>query len=275
MSVTAAGPVERRAGRWSSRRLDPLNALLGAAGVIGFVLLWELIVRVGVVESRFLPPPSVVAVALGEALRDVGTWIAVGLTLRSWAIGLGIAVVASLVLGVSLGLNDTARRYARSTIELMRPVPSVALIPVAVLLLGVDAASTVFLVVFAAFWQLLVQVMAGVADMDPVAQNTARAFGFSWATRMRFLVLPSVLPYGFTGLRLAASTALVLAVTGELVIGTDGLGKEIFLAQSGGAIPLMYARILLVGVIGVGINLVLRVAERRLLRWHASVRGAE
>jgi ABC-type nitrate/sulfonate/bicarbonate transport system permease component len=111
--------------------------------------------------------------------------------------------------------------------------------------------------VYASFWQVLIQVLYGVQDVDPVAADTARSYRFSRWGRVRHVVWPTALPYVMTGLRLASAVALVLAVTGELVIGAPGLGQQIALAQSGGAIL---------------INTLARWAERRLLSWHPSVR---
>ena len=110
------------------------------------------------------------------------------------------------------------------------------------------------LITYAAFWQVLIQVLYGVADVDMVANNTAKTYGLGMLARIRYVVFPTALPYLMTGVRLAATVALVLAITAELVIGSPGLGREIALAQSGGAISGMYALVLATGLIGVLIN---------------------
>jgi ABC-type nitrate/sulfonate/bicarbonate transport system permease component len=152
-------------------------------------------------------------------------------------------------------------------------VPSVALIPVAILLYGTGMASTLLLVVYASFWQVLVQVLSGVQDVDPVASDTARSYRFSPLTRIRTVVWPTTLPYAMTGLRLAASVALILTVTGELLIGTPGIGKLLGIAQSSGAVASMYAYVVVAGLLGVVVNVLARVLESRVLFWHPSVRG--
>jgi ABC-type nitrate/sulfonate/bicarbonate transport system permease component len=103
--------------------------------------------------------------------------------------------------------------------------------------------------------------------------NTAKSYGLGQLARIRHVVFPTTLPYLMTGVRLAASVALILAITAELVIGSPGLGREIALAQSGGAIAGMYALVLATGLIGVLINLVMRFVERKTLSWHSSVRA--
>jgi ABC-type nitrate/sulfonate/bicarbonate transport system permease component len=126
--------------------------------------------------------------------------------------------------------------------------------------------------VYAAFWQVLVQVLHGVADIDPVAQDTARAYRLGRWHRVRYLVWPTALPYVATGVRLAATVALILTITGELVIGSPGLGQEIATARASGAVAAMYALIVVTGLFGVAANLATRAAERRALHWHPSLR---
>ena len=105
------------------------------------------------------------------------------------------------------------------------------------------------------------------------AEQTARSYGLGAWARIRYVTWPTALPYVITGARLAASIALVLAITAELFIGVSGLGQRIGVAQSSGAEPLLYALVVVTGVLGVVVNLGARAAERRLLRWHQSVRG--
>ncbi|MGW9404701.1 ABC transporter permease [Arthrobacter sp. NPDC055585] len=256
----------------SAKRL-PAGPLLGLAGILGFLLTWELIPRLGVVNPRFLPPASEV---LGVFINNLGLgafWKAVADTMTGWFLGLLIATVAAVVLGLVIGSSPFLRKATNSTIEFLRPIPSVALIPLAVLLFGFRIESTLLLVVYASFWQVLIQVLYGVADVDPVANNTAKSFGLGRLARIRYVVWPTTLPYLMTGVRLAAAVALILAITASLIIGSPGLGKEIANAQSGGAIAQMYALVLTTGVLGILINMGMRVIERRTLSWHSSVRG--
>ncbi|MDX6315943.1 MAG: hypothetical protein QOF44_5407, partial [Streptomyces sp.] len=200
-------------------------------------------------------------------------WTALGETMRAWAIGLGIAFVLAVAVGMLIEAIPGARAATVSTIEFLRPIPSVALIPLATLLYGADLGSSLLLVVYAAFWQVLIQVLYGIADVDPVARETARSYRLGRWSTFRRLVWPTALPYVMTGLRLAAAVAFILAVTAELVIGGPGLGREIQLAQSGGAVATVYALITVAGCVGVVVNLAVRALERRVLAWHPSVRG--
>lgn len=247
--------------------------MLGLAGILGFLTIWELVPRLGIVDQRYLPPASEVLIAAGGNLGTGTFWSDVSDTMLAWAIGLGAAALAATVLGLIIGMSTFLRRYTNSTIEFLRPIPSVALIPLAVLMFGIGIESALMLIIYACFWQVLIQVLYGVGDVDSVAMNTAQSYGFSYLQRIRDVVIPTVLPYFMTGIRLGAAVALILAITAGLVIGSPGLGSAIARAQQGGAITNMYALILATGVLGVIINLAARRVERRVLSWHTSVRG--
>jgi ABC-type nitrate/sulfonate/bicarbonate transport system permease component len=248
------------------------RALLGTLGLVGVAALFELIPRAGIVSPLYMPPFSAIVAALGREASSAQFWRALVDTIEGWALGLAIAAVAGVVLGVILGSLRGVRAATASTIEFLRPIPSVALIPIAVLLWGAALRSTLLLVIYASFWPILLQVIHGVADVDPVARDTAASYRFTPWTRIRFLLWPTALPYIMTGLRLSAAVALILAITAEQVIGTPGLGKEISVAEMSSAVPALYALIFVVGMFGVAVNVVFRALERKVLAWHTSVR---
>ena len=264
----AAVAAESRA-----RRRRALEApVLGLIGVVLVTLVVELVPRLGVVDARFLPPASSIFGALFGVLGESTFWVALGNTLITWFIGLTIAMVLGVGLGMFIGSFSVVREFTSSTIEFLRPIPSVALIPLVVLVLGTQRPSTLVLVIYAAFWQVLVQVLYGVADVDPIARDTARSYHFSFLSQGYWVVWPTALPYVVTGFRLAATVALILALTGELIIGTPGLGQQIAVAQSSGAVPLMYALIVVAGILGVLVNVIARFIEAKALFWHPSIR---
>lgn len=249
------------------------NAVLGLAGILLFLLAWEVAPRLGIVQERFLPPASEVLLTLFDYFGEGAFWKDVGETMLTWTIGLTISIVAAVVLGLLIGSSSFLSKSTYTTIEFLRPIPSVALIPLAVLLFGVTIESSLLLVIYASFWQVLLQVLYGVADVDPVAENTAKSYGLGPIARARYVVWPTVLPYLMTGIRLASAVALILAITAELIIGSPGLGYQIALTRSGGAVPEMYALIVTTGIIGIIINSGMRFIERRVLAWHSSVRS--
>jgi ABC-type nitrate/sulfonate/bicarbonate transport system permease component len=253
-------------------RVGRLPTLLGAAGLVVVAVSFELAPRLDLVPAQFMPPTSTILRELVEQVQRVQFWAALRDTLITWGIGLGVAVAAGTVVGVVIGVVPGLRSVTASTIEFLRPIPSVALIPLAVLLYGSRIQSTLMIVIYASFWQMLVQVLHGVVDVDPVARDTARSYRLSMFARIRYLVWPTALPYIVTGVRLAASVALILTITGELIIGSPGLGKEIAVASESNAVPPMYALVLVTGLLGVAANLAFRAAERQILSWHPAIR---
>jgi ABC-type nitrate/sulfonate/bicarbonate transport system permease component len=245
------------------------------ASVLGVLALFEVLPRIGVLPSDYFPPISETLGTLFEQLQEASFWEAVGSTLQGWALGLGIAAVLAIPLGIVIGSSRLLYRAARGVIEFLRPIPSVALIPLAILVYGTGLQSKVFLAAFASFWQLLMATLYGVQDVDPVATDTARSFGFSRLQRLFRVTLPSAVPYIATGVRIASAVSLILTVTAELVIGSAGLGRSINIARSGGNEELMYALILTTGLLGLLLNTILVRAERRVLHWHPSQRGVE
>ncbi|WP_082104309.1 ABC transporter permease [Demequina soli] len=265
-AATRGTPRARR-GR---RRPD---AWLGVLGVAIVLVGAETLSRTGIVNPAFLPPVSEMYAKLFQLLGEADFWQSLWLTVRGWAVGLGAAMALGILAGFVIGSLPWLRAVTRSTIEFLRPIPSVALIPLVVLMYGTKPASAFLLVLYAAFWQVLVQVLYGVADVDPVARDTARSYRFGPLRVARSVIYPTALPYIMTAFRLAAAVALILEITAELVIGVPGLGRDIGVAQSSGAVAETYALVIVVGLIGVAVNLLARVVERKALWWHPSVRS--
>jgi len=263
----------RRRSRRTGRTLRKVG--LGLAGIAGFLLTWQLLPTLGIVNPAYFPTATDTIAQLSLMLGDLEFWRNVGRTMTSWAIGLVIATVLAVILGTIIGLVPFLRRATHSTVEFLRPIPSVALIPLAILMYGYQLQAALLIIVFASFWQVFIQVLYGVADVDAVARDTARSFGLSRGSRIVNLVLPTALPYLMTGLRLAATVALILAITAEMFISIPGLGRAIMLARDAGQWTTVYALVIVTGVLGLLINLVFRAIERRSLSWHQSVRGEE
>ncbi|MFB9203968.1 ABC transporter permease [Nonomuraea spiralis] len=265
MSVSTTGLAARRpagpATRWSRR----------VAGAVGFAVLVELVSRSGLVDAEVLPPATRI-VGRGAALLADPAFREHALTsLLAWALGLGIAVLVAVPLGLLLGSVPVIDAATRSVVEFLRPIPSVALIPLVALVIGTGLQLRVTLVVYAAMWPILYNTMYGLRGVDPVAKETLRSYGFGPPSVLLRVSLPSAAPFITTGVRLAASVALILTVSTEIVAGRgEGIGVFIFFA--GIAVPARMTDILAgvfwVGMFGVLVNALLVAAERRAFRWH-------
>jgi ABC-type nitrate/sulfonate/bicarbonate transport system permease component len=243
--------------------------------ILAALVLWEALTRAGVLPQRWSPPASAVLVTLAQQLLTPSFWVAVGQTLEGWGVGLAIATVVAVPLGLVIGSVPVLYHALRVPIEFLRPVPSVALIPLAILVFGLGLSTKVFLVVFAGTWPILLQTIYGVQDVDPVAMDTMRSFGVGRLRRLVVVTLPSASPYIATGLRISSSVALILAVTAELVVGTPGLGSQINAASNGNATAVVYALIVATGALGWALSAAIRLVEQRALAWHPAYRTSK
>jgi ABC-type nitrate/sulfonate/bicarbonate transport system permease component len=264
----AAAPARRRL----PRRL--VETLVFVASIAAFLVLWEVVSQTEIIDQRDLPPMSAAFSELWTLMGTQDFWVAFLQTVRGWALGLGIATVLAVPLGIVIGSSDIARSAFRVPTEFLRPIPSAALIPLLFLTLGTNIRSEIFLATFGAFWPIFMQTMYGVRDVDPVALETARSFGIGKRETLFRITLPSSVPYIVTGIRISSTVALILAFTAELFMGIPGLGQMVNFAQAYGLYDQLYALAVATGFLGVGIHLLMSAFERRALRWHASQRGA-
>ncbi len=260
-------PQRRGSGYLRRIRVDGLPRFgLGILGLVGIATVWQLL------DTNYLPSFTTVIARLWELAGTASFWAALGQTVSGWLLGLSIAVVVGVALGMLIGSFALVREFTHSTIEFLRPIPSVALIPLVILLFGARPQSALILVVYTATWPVLIQALYGVSDVDAVARETTRVYHFRPLTRLRYLTWPSAFPYIMTGIRLAASVALIVEIASGLVIGTPGLGKLASIARLSGDLPTVYAVVMVTGVLGLAANLSFRAVERLLLFWHPSVR---
>jgi len=249
------------------------RALGGGALVLAVTLATEVLARLGLL-THYVPPPSAIVLALLEGLRSGEISSQIGMTLLVFAEGLAIATVLAVAIGILMGAIAVVYDALRIVVEFLRPVPSVAMIPLAILFLGLGAGMRVVMVIYAAFWPLLVSTLYGVRAIDPVALDTARNFGISPIATLWRVTLPSSLAAISTGLRVSASIALVVTVTTELIAGNSGIGYYISQMEQANQLPQMYAGILLTGLLGYLINVVFFWLDRKIVFWAPSSREA-
>jgi ABC-type nitrate/sulfonate/bicarbonate transport system permease component len=188
--------------------------------------------------------------------------------------GFAIAVVLGVVGGLMLGLSARARRAAAPIVEFLRAIPPPALLPFAILVVGVGASMKVFIIAFVCVWPILLNTIDGVTSVDPTLRDTTRVYGIPDRDRIWRVMLPAASPQIFAGLRTAVSLALILMVISEMVASTNGIGYFVLQSQRTFAIPEMWSGILLLGILGYVLNGGFVLLERRLLRWHRGARAS-
>ncbi|MGH3653017.1 ABC transporter permease [Glutamicibacter sp.] len=246
---------------------------LGTLGILLFLAIWQAASVLELVNPIHLPPPTVVFERFAMNFAYAEFWTAVGNTMKAWLLGVVISTVMGVIAGIIIGSSNVLVKATHSTVEFFRPIPAVALIPIAALLFGPRIGTELVIIIYACFWVVLIQVFYGISDLDKVAVDTARTLRMNFMQRVRYLIFPTLLPFLMTGLRLSATIALILAISVELIVGTPGLGQEVAFAQINGSAPAIYALIITSGLLGIAINMIMRFIERKTLFWHESVRG--
>jgi NitT/TauT family transport system permease protein len=230
---------------------------------IALIALAELGARAGG-PSDSVAPPSAVAGALVESLADGTLLEATRDTLISAFVGLGIGAGLGLALGILLGSLRALDRLMDPTIELLRPIPSVAVIPIALVALGFGYRLEIAIVSYACLWPLLVLTRAAVAGVEPRLIEVARALRLTPLQRTFKIVAPAALPRIFVAFRLAAGISLIVAVTVEIAVNPQGLGYGVMTAGQALRPELMLAHLVWIGAIGYGLNALLVLAQHRL-----------
>jgi NitT/TauT family transport system permease protein len=251
----------------------------GLVGVAAFLVLAEVLGRSGAISPSVLPLASTVlarAAGLAGNPRFLGDLAA---TIGAWAAGLAITVAVAVPSGLVLGSVPGVRTAAHAVVEFLRPIPAVALIPLVALILGPGLRMNVTLIVYAAIWPVLFNTIYGVGDVDPVAKETLRAFGFGRLDVVRRVSLPAAAPFILTGIQVASSIAIILNIGTGVVTGRiDGNGIGAFIADanaSGGNTALVLAAALWAGVLGLALNGLLVWSGRRMLPWHRAYLGEQ
>ena len=262
MPISAGRP--RSSAAWR-RRLRPV---VGVAVAIG---LWAAVTYSGAVNTDNVPTVGAVVSGAAESWRDLLAGL--GGTLQSWAIGLGIASVAGAACGLLVGLSRWAEAATEAIVRMMRPLPSLALIPVAILIAGLGVTMTSGLVAFAAFWPVFINTRYAVHQIEPKLLDSGRALGLRRWGLVRRVVLPAAAPSMATGVRVSVGLAVVVTVSVELVAGTGGLGEYVLVAQQSGNAGEMYAGVVAGGLLGWGLNVAWRVAADALMPWQAAATG--
>jgi NitT/TauT family transport system permease protein len=246
----------------------PARWVRGAAGAATLLVGLELLTRAEIVTPVYLPRATSILRSTFDLLTTSAFLGDLWFTLQACLIGLAIATVVAVPLGLVLGLGQAAYKATIVVIEFLRPIPSVALIPLAILLYGRGTDMKVALVVFACVWPILFNTIYGMHSVDPVAADTARAFGLGRFSVGRRVYLRSASPFIFTGFKIAVSVAVIVAVSAEIIAGgSDGIGIVLSEAASVGDQRTVYAITIVTGLLGLVLLGVLSLVERKLFAW--------
>lgn len=248
--------------RGIARRIN----VVGWVFVVVVAALGEAAVRLFDLRDSVAAPSETVR-ALVDGMSSGALSGELGTTLESYAQGFAIAIAVGVALGVLIGSSRTLLAATTVVIEFLRPIPAVALIPVAILLFGLGVPMRRVVIAYAAVWPILINTLYGVSGADRLLHDVAKTSGVTRLGRLVRVTLPAALPSIATGIRISASIALLVGVTAEFITGNAGIGSYMQQQQLAFQLPEMYAAVLLTGLLGYAINIALRAAERRVVFW--------
>ena len=237
----------------------------GLATIAACLATWELVVRTGLLQFQYLPAPSAIAWGFGELLRNGELAADILHTLQAVLAGWGLAMLLGVVLGLMLGYSAALRRYTMATIEVLRPMPGIAFAPIALLLFGFSMETELMLIVLPALWPILVNTMGGVTGIDRRLHDVGHTFRLSRGAVLVKILVPAAMPSIIVGGRLGMGLSLVMAVIAEMIGNPEGLGYAIVREQQALRPDLMFAYVLVVGVLGVALNAVMRALSEGVL----------
>lgn len=265
MSTTSTGRKTARsnADKW-----------LAAGSFVAIIGIWEILARL--IALPFFVPPSKIVVAAqklwlsGPPIRlwttplvTIDILPSLGRLFLGWALGLA----AALILGIVLGSVRLLNQLLSPVLEFGRALPPVALVPIFIIFFGIGDQMKVLLIAFTTFWPLLLNTIAGVQSIAVEHLETARAFSIGRIERFRRILIPAVMPYVFAGLRITTSAALIIMVISEMMGSSTGIGFRLLDAQLSFRFGALWAGLILLGIIGLLLNVMVERLEHRALRW--------
>jgi ABC-type nitrate/sulfonate/bicarbonate transport system permease component len=232
------------------------------------LLFWEITARAAPTLQLYIPPLSQTLRALGQLLLSGAIAKHLGVSLIRFSAGYLLAAAIAVLLGIVLGYFHWLHVCLEMLIEFLRPMPSVAIIPVAVLMLGIGDSMIVAVTVYASMWPILINTIDGVRHIESTLVDTGRSFGLGRGRILWQIILPGASPYIVTGLRIGLSIALILVTTAEMIVGSNGLGFFILDEERSMNSANMYAGIIVVAVLGYALNRGFLTLEAKAMKWH-------
>ncbi len=240
-------------------------ASVGVAALL--VLVWHLVAANRLVAPVFLPTPAAAFEALVRGFESGRLSSATASTIERIFFGWLLASALGVAIGAWIGLSRTAQTYVTPMLELLRPLPASASIPVAITFFGLSDTMVLVAVGFGAIWPMLLSTAYGVSSVDPRLVEVSRMLKLGRWTYLRVIALPNALPDILAGMRVGLVVALIITVVGEMLTSRPGLGQFVMLAARSFRSADLYAGIILLGLIGLVSALLLTQVENRVLRW--------
>jgi ABC-type nitrate/sulfonate/bicarbonate transport system permease component len=248
-----------------------LKLRLGA--IAGFLVLWSLVSGAVVVlklfNPIFLPSPWVVIGKVVELAVNGQLWVHLGATMERVAVGFTTGAVLALLLGIVAGHVSVVRNVVEPIIELLRPIPPLAVLPLFIVWIGIGETSKVGFITYATFFPMFLTTVHAVRQIDPLLVRAAQSLGAGSLQIFHRVSLPAALPESLTGIRLGVALSFFVIVISEFIGAEHGLGYLINDGRNFFLVPQMLGAAIVLGLLGYAGNALVRLLERRVLRWQS------
>jgi ABC-type nitrate/sulfonate/bicarbonate transport system permease component len=243
--------------------------LPGTLTIVAIGIAWELAVRSGAIAFDYLPPPSAILAAWGDLIVSGEMLANTVHTLRSVLIGWFIANAIGIGIGLTLGFSGFARRYFQASLEVLRPLPAIAFLPLALLLFNFSLTTELVLIVYASVWPVLINTMVGVMSVSARLYDVCQTLRLSRAHTLFKVIMPAAAPSIVVGSRLSMGLTLVMAIIAEMLANPHGLGYAVVSQLQAMQPQRMFAYVFFIGLLAIALNSAVLWLSRQLLRGHA------
>ncbi|WP_405083585.1 ABC transporter permease [Paenibacillus psychroresistens] len=249
------------------------SLLVGAILPLFVLVVWQVLGEFGLISELFLPTPLVIAAAFKKLLLSGELWIHVRISLIRAGSGFLVGGSLGLLFGLLVGLFRQTERILDPTIQVLRLIPYLATAPLIILWFGFDETSKVVIIANGCFFPLYVNAFLGIRNVDNKLFEVAKVLQFNRFKQITRLILPASLPNIFLGVRISMGIAWIGLVVAELIGSQSGVGFLILQAKQDSDVPIIFVGILIFAVVGGLTDWIVRVAERRFLKWQDSFQG--
>lgn len=237
---------------------------------IAILIIWEYMSKIGYIKALILPSPSSIFNAYIDLIKSgrlfANLWISISRVVQGYTVG----ALLGVIIGISIGIFKKIEIAFSIIIGFLRPIPIIAWMPVLILWMGIDEGSKIAVIAIGSFWPILINVISGIKSVDKKYLEVADVFEKNKIQILLNIIIPSALPFIFTGLRIGVGMAWMCVVGAELIASASGIGYLIMSSREMLQSDIMFAGVFSIGLIGLLIDNGLSLIEKRLLKWNSN-----
>lgn len=261
-------PFEIEQREWKRRqKKERWKQMLTVASPIFLLLLWEILSRTGLMDIRFFPPPTAIVSTFWDMISSGTLFEHVGVSLYRIILGFLLGVIPGIVIGLLMGLYSPIRHFVSPIVMALMPIPTLALLPIIIILFGIGDLSKVITIAGSVFFPVVINTAAGVINIDSIYLDVAKNYGAGKFNFFWKIALPGALPVMLEGIQMGQAIALLTIVAAEMMGATSGIGFLIWTSYKAFMLKEMYVGLILISFFGYLFSLLLRGLQKKMLPW--------